>query len=149
MDAVFAPMLDSNESMTRVLVATILVASLITQASAQQNNMQPVGLPFMSYGAGDRGCTDFLLARNGERDVSPGGQISDTLYTAWYAYYTAWVDGLLSDHNSTSNTNRNLGRYTNGITRMNYLEIWCREHSLDTFGSAVMNLVHDLEQTGR
>ena len=84
-----------------------------------------------SYGSADKSCEVYLEAR-AQRDIAYGDAAAE---------FTNWLGGYLSGVNAMSpDTNDILGK-TQLSDAVSWLESYCSEHSLTSFGAAVDALV--------
>ncbi|HME25895.1 MAG TPA: hypothetical protein VKI44_31940 [Acetobacteraceae bacterium] len=88
----------------------------------------------------------YLQARDAEAQARPPDTPSGRIFTSQYIIFVGLADGVLTAANRLDNANSSVGVNSVATDRMDWLETYCRNHSLDLFVNAVFSLREHLQQ---
>ena len=95
---------------------------------------------FMSLGVGLSSCGEFLRSADAERKRRPANASPNAIYDINFAGFANYADGFLSGTNYSDPIEGGVAEHTDLNGRMAWLENYCRNHPLDTYVKAVMEL---------
>jgi hypothetical protein len=125
-------------------IALCLAASAIVFATHVTAN-EPVQ-PYFAVGQAGLTCVKYLQARDAEAQARPPDAPSGRFFTGQYIVFIGLTDGVLSAANRLDSANPNVGRGSTAADRMDWLETYCRDHTVELFVNAVLSLREHLHQ---
>jgi hypothetical protein len=96
--------------------------------------------PFVLIGVGLSSCGEFLRSADAEKKRRPANASPTALYSISFAAFASYADGFLSGTNYSDPIERRVSEHTDQPGRMAWLENYCRDHPLDIYITALMQL---------
>jgi hypothetical protein len=104
---------------------------------------------YLALGQAGATCVKYLQARDAEAKARPPDAPPGRVFTAQYIIFVGLADGVLTTANRLDNANPDVGVNSIAADRMDWLETYCHDHSLELFVNAVFSLrEHLLQQKG-
>ena len=95
---------------------------------------------FISFGEGMSSCGEFLRSADAERKRRPANASVTSIYDINFAAFASFADGFLVGTNYADPIEAEVGEHTDQNGRMAWLKNYCRNHPLDTYIKALMEL---------
>jgi hypothetical protein len=102
--------------------------------------------PYLALGQAALTCVKYLQARDAEAKVRPPDAPPGKVFTSQYVLFVGLADGVLTAANRLDNASPKVGGNGTSVDRMDWLEHYCRDHTLELFVDAVFSLREQLKQ---
>jgi hypothetical protein len=101
---------------------------------------------YLALGQAALTCVKYLEARDAEAQARPPDTPPGRIFTGRYFMFVGLADGVLTAANRLDNADPNVGVDSVAPDRMDWLETYCRDHSLELFVNAVFSLRDHMRQ---
>jgi hypothetical protein len=102
--------------------------------------------PYLPVGQAGSTCVKYLQARDAEAQARPPDAPPGRFFTGQYIVFIGLADGALSAANRLDSASPKVGANSTPADRMDWLENYCRDHTLEPFVDAVFSLREYLQK---
>lgn len=114
------------------IILTVVLTAIPSYAESKKD--------FIAFGEGISSCGKFLRSADAERKRRPANAAVTDIYDINFAAFASFADGFLVGTNYADPIEAEVGEHTDQDGRMAWLENYCRNHPLDTYIKALMEL---------
>ncbi len=112
---------------------TVVMVAIPAYVSAKDEDIYALGVGVSS-------CGEFLRGADDERKRRSPNAGSTAIYDIKFGSFVSYADGFLTGTNYSDPIEGNVGKNTDLASRMAWLENYCRNHPLDQYINAVIEL---------
>jgi len=110
-----------------------LVVALTASAQAEQGTI-------WVFGTGTKSCGHFVQVADSEHKAKPRHTAPEAISTLGYVAFVTWTEGFLSGTNFSEHAMVGASISDHFADAMAWIENYCRQHPLDSYLNAVMQL---------